>query len=1815
MRVALLTILTCSCLLTHVFAQPYRNEWIDYSKTYYKFPIVENKLFRISKAVLTNAGLGNVNAEDFQMWRNGEEVSIYTTETTGPLAANGFIEFMGKRNDGMPDTELYDSAQSQVNYDYSYFSDTSWYYLTINPGKPNKRILAAINNATTTTLRPDSFYMHELRTYSFYTWNYGAAYRLPGPEADDGGYPPTQPVYGSVVEAGEGWAAPPFNKDYPRLTGLSNLQVYPNGPPMQFSYSASGNYSVTRSIEVSMNDSIITLSSPISGFTSIRDTINNIPLSRISNDGVVFKFSSTNTFYWENDYLNVFALRYPHKFNFQNSAYAELSLEPNTNGNYLKIGAFRNDNVATILYDLTNAKRYVGIIKADSSFYGLGASATKRKIVIANQVSNLGQVNILTVKNFKSFASADMQGDFIIITNKILTKGASPDNIEAYRAYRSSVEGGGYTAKIYDIDELAEQFAFGQRKHPLAIRNFIKFSLEKFTTKPKFIFLIGRGTQYEAIRGLGSNTVIEQLGGVPTFGTPASDNLLASANNLDPTPLVPIGRLSAIANEEVGTYLDKVKKYEALRKSAGANAGQKDWQKEVLQLVGGDDAFLTSVIETGFMVGYRNSITPPPVGALVHLYRRVNNPNFAADMDVISNRIDSGAGIITYFGHSSSSSIDFNLDNPEEYTNTDGKFPIFMANGCRAGNIFDFNTYRLYSKNQSISENFIFAKNKGAISYISNSSLGVLNYMHLFTRFWHQALGSSAFYNKSLGEIHKEAIRNCMATVGADDAFNRINLQQAVLHSDPAITPFPYAYPDYTTSETQISLKPVDPNAATDSVWVTARFSNIARAVSDTVEVEIAREFPDGSRKTLLTKKIINLYKSDSVSVKMGLKGLFETGTNYIVATIDPANKKQEESKSNNSGKLAFSLNTNAIIPVFPYDLSIINYPSVQLTASTVNPVAKAAPYRLQLDTTKLFNSPALFTKDTLSVGGAIVFQPGIAWKNNTVYYWRVTPLTAGIPVNWSGASFLYNSSLENGFNQSHYFQHKQSTYDKFELDSNTRRFEFGNRLQNIYISHGIYNTSGTENTHFSVVVNGQRLIQSACIGQSIIFNVFDSLSFVPWSNYNQRFGSGYYCGQYREYNFEFKYFSSANRKLIMDFLDSIPKGNYVVARLVLDAPQDSSFAQYWKRDTLIFGKNKSLYHSLVKQGFYDLDSLNRPRTFGFVFKKDDTLSFKPFHRFSEGVYDRLNTSVNVTTRDSVGALSSPLFGPSKEWKSLFWDNSLHPGTTSPPISALNLYGRDVAGNAVLLNTFQPDNKLIDVSSINAAQYPMLQLQMKTREPIFSKPLQLDYWRLTYLPVADGALSARDYFNWKGDTITAIIDTLQFGIAFKNVSRYNLDSVDYKVSLGNKSGNETIIKSGKIKSLNATDTAIIRTAALTNLLQGKCYLKVEVNDLRKPVEQTYFNNIAYLPFYVDTLKDPVTLLSFNASPLNNSINTTWSVMNEIKVQKYDVEYSKDSLNWLAINSQTAFNAGAKTQDYFYKHPSPTLGNNYYRLSTTDIYGNKTYSRVINIPIKLLAYDAKPVTGSVSNTWKFLNEIRIARYEIEYGTDSTQAKVVSSQAAANTGLGEFNYSYLHTGPSFGKNYYRLTVKDSSGNIIRTSFQSIPVSLTNFSAAINGKSVVTNWSILNEINIAGYTIETATDSTKMKSLTTITATNKGAGTADYTFTHASPTPGYNYYRLKGVDKNGNVVYSAIQKVYVGDPAVIIIYPNPFNSFVRIVTADNSTTWQLRLFEVKGQLIMSKSGIGTVEIPTGTLPKGIYFLQYKKGDNTMTEKLEKH
>ncbi|MBL0144573.1 MAG: hypothetical protein IPP48_01190 [Chitinophagaceae bacterium] len=656
-------------IATSAFSQ-LNNSWIDYSKTYYKFKLANDTLCRISQPTLAAAGLSSTQAQHFQLWRNGKEVRLYTSVATGLLGASDYIEFWGQMNDGIPDKELYRNADYQLGEKYSLETDTAVYFLTVNTTSANLRYTQSPNIITGNTLPAEAYFMRKIEQ------NYN--------NLINGGYAAVigEYVYSSAYDMGEGWSSNGVAPGSPLSKVFTNINKYTAGPPnsVTVTIAASGNALNARDLIVKFSNNDTILRTPMPFFNYRKDTIRNIALSRLTSPSAL-AVSVANSSVIGGDGMTVsnFSVTYPATFNFNNEKNFYFELPPSAVGNYVVINNFNNNGVQPILYDYTSGKRYLGDISTAGQVKFVLPAATEpiRKFnLISQDVSNMHTIASLTSKTFINYAAAANQGDYLIISHPALyNNGSGVNNVDLYKQYRSSATGGGFNAKIYDINELTDQFAFGIKKHPAAVRDFIRFANQQYTVKPKYIFIIGRGTAYANYTPNQSNPAADQINLVPSFGWPASDILLVAEPGSN-IPIFPVGRLGAVNGTEVGIYLNKIKEYELNLASPQQTLNDKSWMKNVL-LAAGPATEDERAEFISYLTLYENLFKDTLFGGSTQTIIKSSVVAIEQQQNQqIEQAMNNGLGYVKYFGHSSANDLAVNLNFPENYTNA-GKYPFF----------------------------------------------------------------------------------------------------------------------------------------------------------------------------------------------------------------------------------------------------------------------------------------------------------------------------------------------------------------------------------------------------------------------------------------------------------------------------------------------------------------------------------------------------------------------------------------------------------------------------------------------------------------------------------------------------------------------------------------------------------------------------------------------------------------------------------------------------------------------------------------------------------------------------------------------------------------------------------------------------------------------------------------------------------------------------------------------------------------------------------------------------------------------------------
>jgi hypothetical protein len=167
--------------------------------------------------------------------------------------------------------------------------------------------------------------------------------------------------------------------------------------------------------------------------------------------------------------------------------------------------------------------------------------------------------------------------------------------------------------------------------------------------------------------------------------------------------------------------------------------------------------------------------------------------------------------------------------------------------------------------------------------------------------------------------------------------------------------------------------------------------------------------------------------------------------------------------------------------------------------------------------------------------------------------------------------------------------------------------------------------------------------------------------------------------------------------------------------------------------------------------------------------------------------------------------------------------------------------------------------------------------------------------------------------------------------------------------------------------------------------------------------------------------------------------------------------------------------------------------------------------------------------------------------------------------------------------------------------------------------NGTSNV-KWEISGEYDIRQYEVERSYDGVGFSYAGTVAYKYTAAATNQYQFAdNIGNYSGTVYYRVKQVEISSATHYSKIVSVNVSADNHLNIWPNPVRSSATVsftMTMSGSVT--LRLFDTKGSLVRQQQyaasvGSNIIQLDNpGTLPNGIYILQWSDGLHPQQEKM---
>ncbi len=1396
----------------------YGDEWIDYGQSYYKIALDEDGVYRVSYQELQNAGVFNganiPQGSEFKLYHNGMEVPIYIS-TNGTFGNNDFIEFFGKRNRGEIDKHLFLNENDPLNPEYSLFTDESIYFLTWN-GNTGAAIQSVSNNITNPpTAESYCLYKDEniFSNKSIKGRDYGSS------------------SWKCKYDEGEGFGTN-FNNihditfspsDVSSVGGAAKLNIRMYSGPGTHNFIANWNGNNIHSEDFSNY--------------SIKDYNVDIPTASIN--------AGSNTLHIEgmvseNDkYALAFTtLTYPKMFSFGGGDYVKFTLPSSTNGSrYMEINDFNTNSGAPFVLDLTHNTRLQATVDGSTIKVHLpNTSAGEIEIVIFSN-NGIKTANSVTKRDFIQYDFANGAYDYIMVTHPTFYDDGNGNNyIQEYADYRASSQGGDYSPLVVDVTQLYDQFSYGVERHEMGIKNFLKRA--ELSWSPKLLYLIGKGVVYDKMRQDASNW--QEFSFVPSYGFPTSDHLFVTPLD-SPIESMGVGRLAIKNTNQLRLYLDKVKEYEEVQLTSGQTYEEKAWMKRVLHFGGGDETIQNIIKDR--LNSLKDDLEASDMAAdVISFFKDCTDVICEVDPDQVVPLINDGAGMLSFFGHSAPSTLDFDLGDPAEYQNK-GKYPLFYAIGC--------NTNRIFEVESTLSEDFVFIEDKGCIGFFGATWITSLTNLSQYAEEFYDNLGNDK-YGATLGEIIQETISD----YSQNNSYTAELLRNAlVLHGDPAVKLYPQEGPDYIVNENSSSIEPSIVNIQEDSFDLNLVITNLGRHVPDSMDIRLENELPNGTMIDMGTHRVESPYFESTYVFRLPIPRENSLGTNYIHVILDDGNEIAEApmaAETNNRGQISYFVVANDIFPVYPTEFSIVSTNTPILKASTANTFSETLDYYFEIDTTELFDSPIKESNIINGSGGLLEWQPNIIMLDSTVYYWRVSidsTVIAGSGFNWHNSSFIYLDGSPEGWNQSHYFQYIKDDYSNFEIEDASREQIYGNFEIEFLVNNGAFGTGGVNWEETNVFRGG--FIEFAyypCPGDGNNDKRLWAFSYRgddlrirednPGDPPIHCFGGVQYISMKRADD-------PQQREEMIDFLENkVPDGDYVIF-WTNQKTTNNYHANEWAADsTNAFGMN--LFQYLSQQGaskIWDLETKQTP--YILMYRKGDS-DFPVTEVHADAIDSLITATSNFVGISTNGSMISTEIGPASSWETLLWDVSEYDPMTENV--NVDIIGIDVNGNETLvMDSVTIFNQ--SLSSIDANLYPKIKLIYNSTDSLNRTSPQLDYWRVLYTPMPEAALVPNKEFTFHNDTLQQG-ETLQLTIGVENVGGVDMDSMLMHYTIVGADNNEVLV-SDRMKPLLKDEMLIAELNYDTRNLFGLNRIIIEANPNNDQPELYHYNNIGIKEFFVE----------------------------------------------------------------------------------------------------------------------------------------------------------------------------------------------------------------------------------------------------------------------------------------------------------------------------------------------------------------------------
>ncbi len=178
--------------------------------------------------------------------------------------------------------------------------------------------------------------------------------------------------------------------------------------------------------------------------------------------------------------------------------------------------------------------------------------------------------------------------------------------------------------------------------------------------------------------------------------------------------------------------------------------------------------------------------------------------------------------------------------------------------------------------------------------------------------------------------------------------------------------------------------------------------------------------------------------------------------------------------------------------------------------------------------------------------------------------------------------------------------------------------------------------------------------------------------------------------------------------------------------------------------------------------------------------------------------------------------------------------------------------------------------------------------------------------------------------------------------------------------------------------------------------------------------------------------------------------------------------------------------------------------------------------------------------------------------------------------------------------------------------------LPVDLIKFNGTPQKRMVNLDWSTASEQNNDYFLVEHSVDGQRFTEVGMVSGKGTSNELTKYSFDHAKPNSGLNYYRLKQVDFDEGFEYSNVISVMMREAVSVSVYPTVTKSVINVNFLRADADAELSIISQVGkqmQVNTLRMDNGTAELDVSALPQGVYFLVVNQNGELETTRFVKH